>query len=100
AKAAKNAKKSYFQSGLQQRSDPEIIHILNFVRAGAAGTAFLTRSQYHKKNSWRRSSPNPQFEQALNWRVNQATFPRVGGGNRLFKLRPCWWVFNPPPAPP
>ena len=73
AKAARDAKKNYFQAGLQQRSDPEIVHILNFVRAGAAGTAFLARSQYHKKESWRRSSPNADFEKALNWRLNKET---------------------------
>jgi predicted dehydrogenase len=98
AKAAKNAKKLYFQSGLQQRSDPEIIHILNFVRAGAAGTAFLARSQYHKKNSWRRSSPNPQFELALNWRLRQATSVGLVGEIGIHNIDAAGWFMKSRPT--
>jgi len=98
AKAAKNAKKSYFQSGLQQRSDPEIIHILNFVRAGAAGTAFLTRSQYHKKNSWRRSSPNPQFEEALNWRLRKASSAGLAAEIGIHSIDAAGWFMNRRPT--
>jgi predicted dehydrogenase len=98
AQAAKNAKKSYFQAGLQQRSDPEIIHILNFVRAGAAGTAFLARSQYHKKNSWRRSSPNPQFEEALNWRLRKASSAGLIGEIGIHNIDAAGWFLNRRPT--
>jgi predicted dehydrogenase len=98
AKAAKGAKKLYFQSGLQQRSDPEIIHILNFVRAGAAGTAFLARSQYHKKNSWRRSSPNADFERALNWRLRRESSVGLVGEIGIHNLDAAGWFMNRRPT--
>lgn len=98
ALAAKNAKKVYFQAGLQQRSDPEIIHILNFVRAGAAGTAFLCRSQYHKKNSWRRASPNPDFEAALNWRLRQSSSVGLVGEIGIHNIDAAGWFMNRRPT--
>jgi len=98
AKAAKAASKSYFQAGLQQRSDPEIVHILNFVRAGAAGTAFLARSQYHKKHSWRRSSPNPDFEKALNWRLKKETSVGLVGEIGIHNIDAAGWFLNGRPT--
>ena len=98
AKAARDAKKSYFQAGLQQRSDPEIVHILNFVRAGAAGTAFLARSQYHQKQSWRRSSPNPDFEKALNWRLNKETSIGLVGEIGIHNIDAAGWFLNSRPT--
>jgi predicted dehydrogenase len=98
AKAARDSKKSYFQAGLQQRSDPEIVHILNFVRAGAAGTAFLARSQYHKKNSWRRSSPNADFEKALNWRLNKETSVGLVGELGIHNIDAAGWFLNSRPT--
>lgn len=98
AKAAKNAKKVYFQAGLQQRSDPEIVHILNFVRAGAAGTAFLARSQYHKKTSWRRASPNSDFEKALNWRLNKDTSVGLVGEIGIHNIDAAGWFLNSRPS--
>jgi predicted dehydrogenase len=97
AKAARDAKKLYFQAGLQQRSDPEIVHILNFVRAGAAGTAFLARSQYHRKNSWRRSSADPAFEKELNWRLNKATSVGMVGEIGIHNIDAAGWFLNARP---
>ena len=98
AKAARDAKKSYFQAGLQQRSDPEIVHILNFVRAGAAGTAFLARAQYHKKNSWRRSSPDPEFDKALNWRLRKETSLGLVGEIGIHNIDAAGWFLNSRPT--
>lgn len=98
ARAARAAKKVNFQAGLQQRSDPELIHILNFVRAGAAGTAFMTRSQYHKKDSWRRSSPNPDFEKALNWRLDKATSVGMIGEIGIHNIDAAGWFMNRRPV--
>ena len=98
AKAAKNAKAVYFQAGLQQRADPEIVHILNFVRAGAAGTAFLARAQYHKKNSWRRSSPNPDFEKKLNWRLQKETSVGLVGEIGIHNIDAAGWFLNSRPT--
>ncbi len=98
AKAAKNAKKVYFQAGLQQRSDPEIVNILNFIRAGAAGTAFLARSQYHKKNSWRRSSPDSDFEKALNWRLSKESSVGMVGEIGIHNIDAASWFLNSRPT--
>jgi predicted dehydrogenase len=98
ARAAKNGKKVYFQAGLQQRSDPEIVHILNFVRAGAAGTAFLARAQYHKKNSWRRSSPDSDFEKALNWRLRKESSVGLVGEIGIHNIDAAGWFLNSRPT--
>ncbi len=98
AKAAKGAGKIYFQSGLQQRSDPELIHILEFVRAGAAGTPVLSRSQYHKKNSWRRSSPNAEFENALNWRMRKESSIGLVGELGIHNIDAAGWFMNRRPT--
>lgn len=98
AKAAKNAKKAYFQAGLQQRSDPEIVNILNFVRAGAAGTAFLAKSQYHKKHSWRRSSPDNDFEKALNWRLRKESSVGLVGEIGIHNIDAATWFLNTRPT--
>jgi len=98
ARAARDAKKVNFQAGLQQRSDPEIMHVLNFVRAGAAGTQFLARAQYHKKNSWRRSSPNADFERALNWRLRNETSIGLAGELGIHNIDSAGWFLNRRPT--
>lgn len=72
ARAARDAVKLNFQAGLQHRADPQLYHLMAFVRAGAGGKPVKTRSQWHKKMSWRRSSPNPDREKELNWRLERA----------------------------
>lgn len=59
AKAAKSAIKVNFQAGLQNRSDKQLLYLLNFVRTGVMGKNVKGRSQWHKKQSWRLNSPNP-----------------------------------------
>jgi predicted dehydrogenase len=73
ALAARNAPKQVFQAGLQMRSDPQRDFVLDFVRSGAAGKFVMARAQWLKKQSWRQTSPNPEREKELNWRLNQAT---------------------------
>lgn len=68
AKAAQGSSK-IFQVGLQFRENPQHHHVFKFFRTGACGKTALARSQYNKKNSWRRASPNPEREKALNWRL-------------------------------
>lgn len=71
ASAAKGAKQSVFQAGLQLRSDPQRRFLLPFIRSGAIGQSVMARSQWHKKQSWRATSPNPDREKELNWRLNK-----------------------------
>src|SRR5438094_2790335 len=71
ALAAKAARKQVFQAGLQTRSDPQRRFLLDFIRAGASGKAVKAHAQWHKKQSWRMASPNPEREQELNWRLRK-----------------------------
>lgn len=73
ATAAHQAVGSVFQSGLQVRSDPQRRFLLPFVRAGAMGRTISARAQWHKKTSWRLTSPNPDREVELNWRLRRET---------------------------
>jgi predicted dehydrogenase len=69
AVAAKATPRVVFQSGLQMRSDPQRHFLLQFIRAGAAGKTLMARAQWHKKQSWRFASPNPDREREINWRL-------------------------------
>lgn len=62
-----------FQVGLQFRENPQHHHVLKFFRTGACGKTATASAQYNKKQSWRRASPNPEREKALNWRLDNAT---------------------------
>lgn len=79
AKAAKDNLKVNFQSGLQARSDKQVLNLVNFVRTGVLGKNIKIRSQWHKKASWRSTSPNPDRERELNWRLSQKTSPGLVG---------------------
>ncbi len=94
ARAARDSKKCYFQAGLQQRADPELIDVLNFVRAGAAGTPVAARSQWHKKNSWRRASANPERERELNWRLRNESSIGLPGEVGIHALDSAAWFVN------
>jgi predicted dehydrogenase len=72
ALAAKAAKQSLFQAGLQGRSDPQLEFILKFIRSGAVGQTVLARAQWHKKTSWHAQSSNPDREKELNWRLDKS----------------------------
>ena len=72
ALAAKAAKQSLFQAGLQGRSDPQQEFVLKFIRSGAVGQTVLARAQWHKKTSWHAQSANPGREKELNWRLDKS----------------------------
>jgi len=72
ALAAKATLKLNFQAGLQNRSDKQLANLCNFVRTGVLGKPLKARCQFHKKMSWRLTSPNPDREKAINWRLNKA----------------------------
>ena len=73
AKAAQAADKQIFHAGLQERSNPQHHHVLQFFRTGAVGTIVQVRSQWHKRTSWRRTAPTNERQTALNWRLSQKT---------------------------
>ena len=73
ALAARKAPKQVFQAGLQQRSEPQRAFVLSFIRSGAIGKPVMVRSQWFKKQSWRQTSPSPEREKEMNWRLDKAT---------------------------
>src|SRR5689334_22598885 len=73
AAAAKAAKKQVFQAGLQLRADPQRHFLVPFIRSGALGNMLNGKAQFHKKQSWRATSPKPEREKELNWRLSKET---------------------------
>jgi len=97
AQAAKSALKINFQAGLQLRSDPHRHFLVQFVRAGAMGKTVLARSQWNKKQSWRRTSPNPDREKDINWRLDSKTSLGLVGELGIHQLDVVNWFMNSRP---
>jgi predicted dehydrogenase len=91
AQAAKAHPKQIFQVGLQFRGNPQHHHVQEFVRTGAPGKLTLARSQWHKKQSWRRASPNGDREKALNWRLDPAVSPGLMGELGIHQVDVASW---------
>src|ERR1043166_6456420 len=98
AQAARDSFKSYFQAGLLMRSDPQKKFLLPFVRVGATGQNVKTRAQWHKKTSWRRTSPNPDREKELNWRLSKGTSPGLIGEVGVQQIDTMHWFLAKKPV--
>jgi len=98
ALAAKANKHLVFQPGLQMRSDPQRHFLLPFIRSGALGQWVMARGQWHKKQSWRATSPNPEREKALNWRLSKATSAGLIGELGCHQLDQASWFFAANPV--
>jgi predicted dehydrogenase len=98
AQAAAKNPKCYFQTALQLRSDPELLNIQKFVASGAMGTPVKARSQYHKKNSWRRPAPNPEREKELNWRLDKNLSVGLIGEQGIHQIDQALWFFHNHPV--
>jgi predicted dehydrogenase len=98
ARAAQAAPRQVVQAGLQMRSDLQRRFLLPFIRSGALGRPALARAQWHKKQSWRQTSPNADREQALNWRLRRATSLGLIGELRLNQLDQAGWFLNALPV--
>jgi predicted dehydrogenase len=94
AKAAAAHPKLVFQSGLQARSEPQRHFLLPFIRSNAVGRFLMVRAQWHKKQSWRGASPNPEREKALNWRLNRETSAGLIGEVGVHQLDVVAWFLN------
>ncbi len=94
ALAAKAAKRQIFQAGLQGRSDPQRHFLLPFIRSGALGQTVMARAQWHKKTSWRATSPNPEHEKELNWRLSKATSLGLIGEIGSHQIDQAGWFLN------
>lgn len=94
ALAAKKHHRLVFQPGLQFRCDPQEAFLVKFVRSGAAGKWASARSQWNKKTSWRITSPNPDREKAMNWRLVPETSLGLVGEVGLNQIDRASWHFN------
>ncbi len=92
------SKNLIFQAGLQTRANPQHHHVVKFIQAGAMGRPVFARSQYHKKTSLRRASPNPDREKALNWRLSRATSPGLVGEFGIHSLAVARWFLDAHPV--
>ena len=93
AAAAKASLKLNFQAGLQSRSDKQIINLSKFVRSGAAGNLVKARQQFHKKQTWRLASPNPEREKEINWRLDKAVSLGLTGELGIHQVDVANWFF-------
>ena len=98
AKAAQATPRVVFQSGLQFRSDPQRHFLLQFIRTGAMGKTIMARSQWHKKQSWRGTSPNAEREKAINWRLRSETSLGLIGEVGIHHLDAANWTINKLPT--
>jgi predicted dehydrogenase len=98
ASAAKANKRFLFQAGLQLRSDPQRHFLVPFIRSGAMGQSLMARAQYHKKQSWRATSPKPEREKELNWRLSNATSTGLVGELGCHTLDQTGWFLNLQPT--
>lgn len=98
AKAAQAHVGQVVQPGLQHRSDPERHFLLGFIRSGATGRMFKARAQWQKKESWRRTSPNPDREQELNWRLRSEMSLGLAGEIGIQHLDNAAWFLKSEPV--
>jgi predicted dehydrogenase len=98
AVAARSAPRLVFQAGLQGRSDPQRLFVLKFVRSDAVGRPAMFRAQWFKKESWRQASPNPEREEALNWRLRQETSVGLVGEVGIHQMDTASWFLNARPT--
>jgi predicted dehydrogenase len=90
--------KQIFQSGLQYRENPQHHHVFKFFRAGACGRSLTARAQWNRKNSWRKASPNPERERALNWRLFKETSTGLVGEVGIHSIDATTWFLDALPV--
>jgi predicted dehydrogenase len=98
ALAAKETKQFVFQAGLQMRSDKQRHFLFPFIRSGALGPAVMARAQFHKKQSWRATSPKPEREKELNWRLEKALSIGLVGEIGIHAIDQAAWLLNIKPV--
>jgi len=54
----------------------------------------MARSQWHKKQSWRATSPKPEREKELNWRLAKETSLGIVGELGIHPIDQAGWYFN------
>ncbi len=83
-----------FQVGQQNRSNPQHRSVFQFIRSGAIGRPAMARAQWHRRESWRRTSPNQQRVQALNWRLDPNVSIGLMGEHGIHQMDVAYWVLG------
>lgn len=96
--AAKANPTIYFQAGLQLRSEPQRWFLVDFIRSGALGNTIGARSQWHKKTSMRRASPNGARETELNWPIQSQHSPGLISELGIHQIDNALWFLNQRPV--
>ncbi|MCP5526644.1 MAG: hypothetical protein H7A47_07545 [Verrucomicrobiales bacterium] len=61
------------------------------IKAGVLGKTLKARAQHHQKTSWRFSSPNPDREKEINWRLDPALSLGIVGELGIHQLDIANW---------
>jgi predicted dehydrogenase len=94
ARAARQHFRCWFQAGLQRRADFTTRRLVDFILSGASGTMAKVRTQWARKQSWRRMAPNPEREQALNWRLYRETSLGLMGELCIHQIDQVGWFLR------
>jgi predicted dehydrogenase len=98
ALAAKKAPRLNFQTGLNFRSDPQRHFLMDFIGAGSWGKTAMARAQYHKKQSWRRTSADADQEKLINWRLDKTTSLGLIGEMGIHQIDIASWFIRKRPV--
>lgn len=98
ARAAMAAKKQIFQCGLLLRTNPIHRHVLQFVQTGVLGKGAYSKAQFHKRQSWRRTAPDPDQEKLANWHLQKATSAGLVGEIGMHHLDSAMWFAKQRPV--
>ncbi|MBA3700313.1 MAG: Gfo/Idh/MocA family oxidoreductase [Planctomycetes bacterium] len=98
AQAAAAAKSQVFHSGLHQRTSPQHLHVVKFIRTGALGTVAMGRAHWHKRTSWRRAAASDERARALNWRLKKDTSLGLAGEIGIHQFDVASWFLKELPV--
>jgi predicted dehydrogenase len=97
ARAARDHFQLNFQAGLHWRSDRQRQFTANLLQTGVTGKTIKARAQFHKKQSWARTSPNPDREKEVNWRLRRESSAGILGELGIHSLDTLVWFLQEMP---
>ncbi len=97
ARAGMAATDQVFQTGMLYRTEPQYRSVFGFIRSGAIGRPAMSRSQWHQKTSWRRSSSSAERARALNWRLDKDLSLGLIGEIGIQQIDVTSWVLGQRP---
>jgi len=98
AQAGRAAEGQIFQAGMLYRTEPQYRSVFGFIRSGAIGRPVMARSQWHSKQSWRRTSSSSQRAQDLNWRLDKDLSLGLIGEIGVQQIDVTSWIIGERPS--